>query len=129
MELQLYIPSQFFMKLPHQNFISIKWLSKSCSRKQVAQLNLKLLNKPAILSVVGWLMNIWQMIIISSQVGFMTILHLSTRRYAWTVHRWVEQIGLDPIYYGTHTMLRTKVAFRIPADKKLKGGTISFGPY
>ena len=73
-------------------------------------------------------MNIWQMIIISSQVGFMTILHLSTRRYAWIVHRWVEQIGLDSIHYGTHTMLRTKVALRIQADKKLKGGTTSFGP-
>ena len=54
--------------------------------------------------------------------------HLSTRRYAWIVHRWVEQIGLDSIHYGTHTMLRTKVALRIPADKKLKGGTTSFGP-
>ena len=54
--------------------------------------------------------------------------HLSTRRYAWIVHRWVEQIGLDPIHYGTNTMLRTKVALGIPADKKLKGGITSFGP-
>jgi len=55
--------------------------------------------------------------------------HLSTRRYARIVHRWVEQIGLDPIHYGTHTMRRTKATLSIPTNKKLKGGTTAFGPY
>ena len=34
--------------------------------------------------------------------------HLGTRQYARIVHEWVEQIGLDPTAYGTHSMRRTK---------------------
>jgi len=34
--------------------------------------------------------------------------HLSTRQYARLVHRWVESIGLESAYYGTHSMRRTK---------------------
>jgi site-specific recombinase XerD len=33
---------------------------------------------------------------------------LSTRQYARLVHRWVESIGLESAYYGTHSMRRTK---------------------
>lgn len=33
---------------------------------------------------------------------------LSTRQHARIVHRWVDEIGLDPSAYGTHTMRRTK---------------------
>ena len=55
--------------------------------------------------------------------------HLSTRRYARTVHRWVEQIALDPIHYVTHTMGRTKATLSIPTNKKLKGGKTAFRPY
>ena len=29
--------------------------------------------------------------------------HLSTRQYAWIVHRWVEDAGLESGSYGTHT--------------------------
>src|SRR5450756_914877 len=36
--------------------------------------------------------------------------HISTRQYARLVHRWVESIGLDPSFYGTHSMLRTKAS-------------------
>jgi integrase len=36
--------------------------------------------------------------------------HLSTRRYARIVHRWVECAGLDTSAYGTHPMRRTKPA-------------------
>jgi hypothetical protein len=35
--------------------------------------------------------------------------HLSTRQYARLVHRWVDSIGLKSIFYGTHSMRRTKV--------------------
>jgi len=37
-------------------------------------------------------------------------LHISTRQYARIVHRWVESIGLEPAFYGTHSMRRTKAA-------------------
>jgi integrase len=36
--------------------------------------------------------------------------HISTRRYARLVHRWVESIGLETVLYGTHSMRRTKAA-------------------
>ena len=35
--------------------------------------------------------------------------HLSTRQYSRLVHRWVDSIGLEAIFYGTHSMRRTKV--------------------
>ena len=35
--------------------------------------------------------------------------HLSTRQYARLVHRWADTIGLKSIFYGTHSMRRTKV--------------------
>jgi integrase len=34
--------------------------------------------------------------------------HLGTRQYARIVDHWVQQIGLDPSAYGTHSMRRTK---------------------
>src|SRR5450755_4328188 len=36
--------------------------------------------------------------------------HISTRQYARLVHRWVESIGLESGFYGTHSMRRTKAA-------------------
>jgi integrase len=36
--------------------------------------------------------------------------HISTRQYARLVHRWVESIGLESAFYGTHSMRRTKAA-------------------
>ena len=53
---------------------------------------------------------------ISSQVDF-TRPHISTRQYARLVHRWVESIGLESAFYGTHSMRRTKAAqiYRQPA--------------
>jgi len=35
--------------------------------------------------------------------------HLSTRQNSRLVHRWVDRIGLKSIFYGTHSMRRTKV--------------------
>jgi hypothetical protein len=34
--------------------------------------------------------------------------HLSIRQYARIVDSWVEEIGLDPTAYGTHSIRRTK---------------------
>jgi integrase len=36
--------------------------------------------------------------------------HISIRQYARLVHRWVECIGLESAFYGTHSMRRTKAA-------------------
>jgi len=36
--------------------------------------------------------------------------HLSTRQYARIVDGWVQEIGLDPAAYGTHTLRRTKAS-------------------
>lgn len=33
--------------------------------------------------------------------------HLGTRQYARILDSWIEEIGLDPTAYGTHTMRRT----------------------
>ena len=34
--------------------------------------------------------------------------HLGTRQYARILEGWVEELGLDPSEYGTHSMRRTK---------------------
>jgi integrase len=34
--------------------------------------------------------------------------HLGTRQYARILEGWVEELGLDPANYGTHSMRRTK---------------------
>jgi integrase len=34
--------------------------------------------------------------------------HLSTRQYSRIVAGWIEEIGLDPAAYGTHSLRRTK---------------------
>jgi integrase len=36
--------------------------------------------------------------------------HISTRQFARLVHRWVESVGLEPAFYGAHSMRRTKAA-------------------
>jgi site-specific recombinase XerD len=33
---------------------------------------------------------------------------LGTRQYARILNSWIEEIGLDPTAYGTHTIRRTK---------------------
>ena len=35
--------------------------------------------------------------------------HIGTRQYARILEHWVEELGLDPASYGTHSMRRTKV--------------------
>ena len=53
--------------------------------------------------------------------------HLSTRQYARIVYRWVEQIGLDPINYGTDTMRRTKATLIYRRTKNLRAVQLLLG--
>ncbi len=54
-------------------------------------------------------------------------LHLSTRQYARIVHKWVENIGLDPSNYGTHTMRRTKASLIYRRTKNLRAVQLLLG--
>ncbi len=54
-------------------------------------------------------------------------LHLSTRQYARIVNDWVEEIGLDPTSYGTHTMRRTKPTLIYRRTKNLRAVQLLLG--
>jgi len=45
---------------------------------------------------------------------------ISTRQYARIVKNWICMIGLDPVYYGTHSMRRTKAALIYRRTKNLR---------
>ena len=53
--------------------------------------------------------------------------HLGTRHYARIVHSWVEEIGLDPTAYGTHSMRRTKPTPIHRRTKNLRAVQLLFG--
>jgi len=53
--------------------------------------------------------------------------HLSTRQYARIVDRWVQDIGLDPATYGTHTMRRTKASLIYRRTKNLRAVQLLLG--
>lgn len=53
--------------------------------------------------------------------------HLSTRQYARIVNDWVEEIGLDPTSYGTHTMRRTKPTLIYRRTKNLRAVQLLLG--
>ena len=53
--------------------------------------------------------------------------HLSTRQYARIVNDWVEEIGLDPVNYGTHTMRRTKSSLIYRRTKNLRAVQLLLG--
>jgi integrase len=53
--------------------------------------------------------------------------HLSTRQYALIVNDWVEEIGLDPVNYGTHTMRRTKASLIYRRTKNLRAVQLLLG--
>ena len=53
--------------------------------------------------------------------------HLGTRQYARIVHSWVEEIGLDPANYGTHTMRRTKASLIYRRTKNLRAVQLLLG--
>jgi len=52
--------------------------------------------------------------------------HLSTRQYARIVDSWVEEIGLDPTAYGTHSIRRTKPSLIYRRTKNLRAVQLLF---
>ena len=52
---------------------------------------------------------------------------LSTRQYARIVDSWVEEIGLDPAAYGTHSIRRTKPSLIYRRTKNLRGVQLLLG--
>jgi integrase len=46
--------------------------------------------------------------------------HLGTRQYARILGGWVEELGLDPTEYGTHSMRRTKATLIYRRKKNLR---------
>ena len=53
--------------------------------------------------------------------------HLDTRQYARIVDRWVEEIGLDPAAYGTHSVRRTKPTLIHRRTKNLRAMHLLLG--
>ena len=53
--------------------------------------------------------------------------HLSTRQYARILDAWVNEIGLDPAAYGTHTMRRTKASLIYRRTKNLRAVQLLLG--
>lgn len=53
--------------------------------------------------------------------------HLSTRQYARILRSWIEEIGLDPSAYGTHSMRRSKVSLIYKKTKNLRAVQILLG--
>jgi len=53
--------------------------------------------------------------------------HLGTRQYARIVDHWVEEIGLDPASYGTHSMRRTKASLIYRRTKNLMAAQLLLG--
>ncbi len=53
--------------------------------------------------------------------------HLGTRHYARIVREWVEEIGLDPTAYGTHSMRRTKPTLIYRRTKNLRAEQLLLG--
>ncbi|MGB7297695.1 MAG: tyrosine-type recombinase/integrase [Burkholderiaceae bacterium] len=53
--------------------------------------------------------------------------HLSTRQYARIVNSWIQEIGLDPSGYGTHSMRRTKASLIYRRTKNLRAVQLLLG--
>ncbi len=53
--------------------------------------------------------------------------HLGTRQYARIVDGWVEQSGLDPAGYGTHSISRTKPTLIYRRIRKLRAVQLLLG--
>jgi integrase len=54
-------------------------------------------------------------------------LHLGTRQYARILGGWVEELGLDPAEYGTHSMRRTKATLIYRRTKNLRAVQLLLG--
>jgi integrase len=53
--------------------------------------------------------------------------HISTRQYARLVTNWVEDIGLDPAIYGTHSLRRTNATLIYQRTKNLRAIQLLLG--
>ena len=53
--------------------------------------------------------------------------HLGTRQYARILEGWVEEIGLDPSEFGTHSMRRTKATLIYRRTKNLRAVQLLLG--
>ncbi len=53
--------------------------------------------------------------------------HISKRQYSRIVKFWVSQIGLDPAFYGTHSLRRTKATLIYRRTKNLRAVQLLLG--
>lgn len=53
--------------------------------------------------------------------------HLGTRQYARILDSWIEEIGLDPAAYGTHTIRRTKASLIYRRTKNIRAVQLLLG--
>jgi integrase len=53
--------------------------------------------------------------------------HLGTRQYARILEGWVQELGLDPADYGTHSMRRTKATLIYRRTKNLRAVQLLLG--
>jgi site-specific recombinase XerD len=53
--------------------------------------------------------------------------HIGTRQYARILHGWVQDAGLDPAAYGTHSMRRTKPTLIYRRTKNLRAVQLLLG--
>ena len=53
--------------------------------------------------------------------------HLGTRQYARILNSWIEEIGLDPTAYGTHTIRRTKASLIYRRTKNISAVQLLLG--
>ena len=53
--------------------------------------------------------------------------HLGTRQYARILDSWIEEIGLDPTAYGTHTIRRTKASLVYRRTKNVRAVQLLLG--
>jgi len=53
--------------------------------------------------------------------------HISKRQYSRIVKSWVSQIGLDPAFYGTHSLRRTKATLIYRRTRNLRAVQLLLG--
>ena len=53
--------------------------------------------------------------------------HISTRQYARLLSSWIEDIGLNPATYGTHSLRRTKASLIYRRTKNLRAVQLLLG--
>ena len=53
--------------------------------------------------------------------------HLGTRQYARILNSWIEEIGLDPTAYGTHTIRRTRASLIYRRTKNIRAVQVLLG--